>query len=631
MGENVHRNTSSLTFFQNLLVRSKIGQAVVHEPNHLTSENVKHNTKCGNTTGSMQPAHLKLLFLHPVAFVCWLLLFETQADPIFGTTNGYDVGGPDPMCWSSQLPPEKNTTGKTNDIEQLNELTFNNTFTAESTELGRLLPECYPGTELSLRPVSSELSQMIIGEDFTFELILKADLQMILTGSESIEDVIGPKSTIHVRLQLCDALQQGFCNPIRDTRSKDAALTRDQTDLRVTDNQSDPFVYPDGENKWNYNTSDVLFGIPDQTTISARWCKWALRPITNNSTVYRAALNITMRLPEVRQGAYFFVGHAVMNFQVDDDLKRIDVAQTIPGNVVEVRQAPKILRLTKSMERGLVVVVAILGAMSLVIFAATVYHQKHPVMMISQGPLLSALSFVSTLQIASVYTALPLSDFACRVNGLAVLLPMTLLGSLLVGRMWRMYTALSSVSSLGRLPKDQDHSPNDSSTPSWNFNDFILQVLGFFADVQSQCCRNPGARRNALSGLRRTVTLQQTLSLVFFLVLPQIIYQVTVTTLSERALVIEFDSDQQVGREVCSERFAAGTGIALAVLVFGLSLWLATMSRDLPSAFNEKEHIFLVSTIGATLSFVTLSIIGITDEPSSPPDVIVSTLSSPPK
>jgi 7 transmembrane sweet-taste receptor of 3 GCPR len=604
-----------------------------------------------------QSSAILLVFMTVVAVTATA---RQSGDPIFGSKNGYDVGGTDPMCWSSQFQglaaDAKNKTGKTNDIEQLNELTFGSnadetTNTAASEiKLGRLLPECYPGIAMSIRPVSALLSQMTMGEDFAFELTLQADLAHIAVlsdgrtnnetslslSSRSIGSLIGPKSTIHVRLQLCDALQQGFCNPIRDTRSKDASLSRDQTDLApVTNNNSSQllssnpssFQYPTGADKWNYKEGDVLFGIPDQTTVSARWCKWALRPQNPNSTddtIYQTALNITIRLPDtIREGAYFFVAHAVMNFQVEDNLERIDVAKTLYGNVVEVRRPPTILRLTRSMELGVIMAIAVFGATALAMFAATVYHRNHPVMKIAQGSLLSALSLVATFQIAALYTILPLSDFACHVNDFAVLVPMTMLGSLLVGRMWRVYTTLSSVSTLGRLSSKNDPSDRDGRKSCCSFNDNMLAILAFFADIPVRGFRG-GGRRSSLAGLRRTVTLQQTCSLVCFLTLPQLFYQVLMIFLSERSLRLDIDSVEGIGREVCSDRAARGGGVVIAIVVYLLALWLAVLSRHLPSAFNEKEHIFLVSTTTATLTLVTLSLLGITDVPSSSPDVQVN-------
>lgn len=541
---------------------------------------------------------------------------------VFGTSNGYDVGGTDPLCWSSSLDANaKSQTGKGNEVEQLNELLYGESNTTDAS-VGRLLPDCYSGgVQMSLEPVTSSLRQMYIGEDFTFELSLEVDLGHLPLHNTSN---VGAKSTIHVRLQLCDALKQGFCNPIRDSRAEDAALTRNETDL-LPSNATGALEFPEGENKWAYKEGDVLYGIPDGNLVAARWCKWTLRAVETDdvdSMLYRTAVNITLRLPDagMREGAYFFIGHAVLNFETEEDLERIDIAQAIPGNVVEVLFPPTILRVSQGTRVGLLLVIAVSGGAALFMFGATVYYRSHAVMKIAQGSLLAAMTLMSFLLIVLTYTAIPDNLVFCTINGSALLIPLTTLGAILVGRIWRVYSTLSNVNRLGR----HESEPNSLS---FQFGDFMMNILDLMATIPSYCRRGVPRRQSTFNGLRRTVTMAQTISVICCMSLPQILYQIISLAQQNRSVIIEFTEQGDIGREVCSQRWAQGSGFLLMLGVYAVAIWLTWRSRNLPSAFQEKEQITIAATSCAVLGCVTLSLMGIVNVPTTHPDVQVSTCS----
>jgi hypothetical protein len=107
-------------------------------------------------------------------------------------------------------------------------------------------------------------------------------------------------STIHARLLLCDAIKQGFCNPLHDTRETEKSLQPVDTDL-----DADP------ESTWSkeevkkdkYKEGNTLLGVDDGPIVSSCWIKWTLKEISPDSPAYKTSADITFRLTKgIRQG-----------------------------------------------------------------------------------------------------------------------------------------------------------------------------------------------------------------------------------------------------------------------------------------------------------------------------------------
>ena len=92
-----------------------------------------------------------------------------------------------------------------------------------------------------------------------------------------------------------------------------------------------------------------------------------------------------------------------------------------------------------------------------------------------------------------------------------------------------------------------------------------------------------------------------------------------------RELEEEIDVDLNVGRHVCGEysEWVIPASIGYVAFVYLVAVVVAWISRDLPSAFNEKDQIFHAATISTLLAFVSISLVGIMNDASTEPDVLV--------
>jgi hypothetical protein len=341
-----------------------------------------------------------------------------------GTESGYDTGGDEPLCWSSEFSTaDFDSDNITNHMERLNEEFF------ELANAVNLLPSCYNGTNLTVNPLNlGPNSEMLLGVPYTFRLELQMDLSVV---NEDISvDQLNGVTTMHFRLHFCDALQQGPCNPLRDTRGSDATLTREQSDM---DGGSGLEEFSDDEDKWAYEQGTALLGLTDAEDSTeiyyGRWCKWSFREVPGNTNVFRAGVNITLQLPERRVEAgrkpYYFVGHAVVDFELGNELvQRVDISQMAQNRVVYVKPQPTILTVTTGAKIALGVIIAIFGLLAAFCFIVIVANREHPVMRLAQGSFLAAIAAACFLQTGFSFTYIP-GDKFCNMRGPLVQVPIT--------------------------------------------------------------------------------------------------------------------------------------------------------------------------------------------------------------
>jgi hypothetical protein len=72
----------------------------------------------------------------------------------------------------------------------------------------------------------------------------------------------------------------------------------------------------------------------------------------------------------------------------------------------------------------------------------------------------------------------------------------------------------------------------------------------------------------------------------------------------------------------CSWNLLAG--FCLAASVFLLAVVVSWISRNLPSAFNEKDQVFQAASISVILVCVVAALEALADEPTSSPNIQVS-------
>ena len=584
--------------------------------------------------------------------------------PVFGTRNGYDVGGTEPLCWNSIFAQDGDLMSNKNmsSMEKLNEQMFE----AENADV-KLLSECPNATSMTMTPLVDEkwltkdadnvvVLELYTGETYSFRLNVELNLVNVLNennggnrnnSNNNLTTVLIEQGEmfIHCRLHLCDAMQQGFCNPLKDTREHDESMTKAETD--VDDSSDDVGHAPSSpkltqDDKWAYTEGTALIGLNDHDdhneksngggTIYTRWIRWKLREGLDESGVFSTQVDMSLQLPRATtsRGAYFFLGHVVVDFDLGNgNIQRLDIAQTIPEKIVHVRPPPKILTVTKSTKAWLGVAIGVVGAFGLYVLFFILHHRAHEVMKLAQGRFLAAMAGACLLQTVFSVTYLPTHNVFCQLRGPLVQIPFTFVGSILVGRVWRIYTTLNAANSLGR-----------SNAKKSSYEQFFVRVLDCLVGLPTcyGTCSRRAKQVNARSSIRssahasksfrRVVTAEETASLIFILTLPQVILQVVGSIFLIEGLETEFTSDGDVGRVVCSSvnRWVNMTGTGIAAFVFFLAVIMAWISRELPSAFNEKDQIFHAASIGMTLACMSIALGQITDEPTTNPDVLVSTV-----
>jgi hypothetical protein len=553
---------------------------------------------------------------------------------VFGTENGYDVGGTDPLCWESRLNstaevdfPTSVEKNEYDSIETLNQELFD----SDDPDV-QLLPDCPNGTIVSVTPLDLDAPLVLLSDDkggsdkviyteqtYTFRLNIQLNVSNLVANWTVPPDGF---VFIHCRLHLCDTTQQGFCNPLADTRERDATLTRADTDMGG-DNQSMPPLMSD---KWAYSEGTPLKGLTDKadgSKIYSRWIKWKLRQTNTDTDLYKTEVDMSLWLPKnTNPGVYFFIGHVVVDFKSEEEsntIRRIDITQAIPGNVVQVQAEPQILYASKSSKIWLGLASSVIGCYAIYCFGFIVWHRKHPVMQLSQGSLLSAIAFFCFLIALFSFTFLPTNDSFCSMNGPLVHVPITAIGAILLGRVWRIYSTLNVANALGRCQMK-------NSKVETRF----VQILDYLSGSQS-CCNFSSFQTNDYqadtkrrTSFRRTVTALETARLICILTFPQIVLQITSSIFVEDGLDIEVTPEGNVGRVVCSNvSWVRISTTCISAFVYFLAVLMAWISRDLPSAFNEKNQIFNAATIGTILVVMAIVLGQITDQPTSSPDVAV--------
>ena len=588
---------------------------------------------------------------------------NSSNNPIFGTRNGYDQGGTEPLCWKTTWPTTQRTNhsvaqNRSNLIEQSNAEMY------ALSQQSELLPECYSDTKLTVLSYTmgnsssnSDKPQLFLGEPYTIQMELQMDFANLpmdgmtvtngtTTNGTTISTPLFPDMReVYFRLHLCDAIQQGFCNPIRDTRAADASLTREQADQPLAAGHSDAnasLPFPENPDKWFYDPNVTLNGLTldDDSSSSlyyyGRWCKWNLRR-QNETTMYRTLIPVTIEFPLPPNDAnndyrgarpFFFVGQAVVPLGVNTlgQQVRLDIAQTVPSKVVYVSPPPTIATVGSTTTITLAVVIGLAGSFALGCFLAIVRYRQHAIMRLAQGPFLAIMAAACCLQIVFSFSHLPLYDVFCRLRGPFVQLPISLVGAVLVGRVWRIYGTLSAVHKVGKASNN-----NDSTNKKPFLDTYFVGCLDGLARVPFSlvsCCgsKNNSKTSGARRSIRSAVTANETWCLIAMLMLPQVVLQIYSATMDDHAqLVTELNELGNEGRIVCAngDTWVALTGTAFSCLLYLLAVIMAWLSRDLPFCFNEKDQIFHAATICAIITAMSIAVAQVIDDPSTSPSAVV--------
>lgn len=113
-----------------------------------------------------------------------------------------------------------------------------------------------------------------------------------------------------IRLLLCDAIRTGFCSPFLEQGDID---TSEETDL------SGPMVNEETGQVDRYGMEEdrILKGVTDGLHLFTRFARWGMTEVEEG--VFNVTLDIGFQVPEGQGGYYFFIGHAVVYFDVSNN------------------------------------------------------------------------------------------------------------------------------------------------------------------------------------------------------------------------------------------------------------------------------------------------------------------------
>lgn len=524
-----------------------------------------------------------LFYILILPFTSSLEQYSTVA--ILGTESGYDRGGTDPVCWLSLLEGSANDS-----IDTLDEALVASISSAESrnnTIYGvRLLPRCFPQTDLSIATTPAVTNTTCLFTETPHEVSITTSINPIniweeLQAAAATTRAFVSNGTVetrfHARIVLCHAFYSGFCNPI--------ALLADHKSVEP-----------------NHNLNSSISFAGNNWMLASNWESLPIDETRNNETV-RTHIPITLQLPSsMRMGSYFIVAHTAVVMQIGySAIARLDVADTIISQgVVHVRARPVLKRVSEATKVIVGVIIAFSGSFALFLVVAIIKYRDHAVMHLAQGPFLCAIAAACFVQIVCSFVILPTRDVHCRLFGPLMLVPITFVASCIVARIWRVYRTLFNVSRLGR--RRQGRRRNGGRR-----RDSVVSTLTSIANIPSMANSHflqsstrtsipPTPRAN--SGLHQAISARETTSLVVALTIPQVILQVTNAILRDRKLVLRIDRSDTIESLTCEEgRFASMAGMIYVTLVFIISVWLAWISRELPSIFNEKDQIYRATSI----------------------------------
>jgi hypothetical protein len=255
-------------------------------------------------------------------------------------------------------------------------------------------------------------------------------------------------------------------------------------------------------------------------------------------------------------------------------------------------------------------------------------------MKLAQAPFLAALAGCCFVSIAFTFTFLPTRDVFCRLRGPMILVPVTIAAAIMVARTWRIYVTLSVALSLGRQGK------KGKRLAGTDLGQRLVTLLSFLSQLSLLLCQNPCKKKSrttlgrsktrrrmkSVPTLRQAVTAEETTCLITILSLPQVFLQIFAVFYYDKKLELDLDVNANIGRVVCTESsdWNLLAGFCLAAAAFSLAVVVSWISRNLPSAFNEKDQIFRAATFSAIFAGVVAALEAITDDPTDSPNVQVS-------
>lgn len=608
-----------------------------------------------------------------------LYFTERTLSAEFNTSTGYDASGTNIVCWLSTIENNSfaytnggiNNTGSNisnNDTNTTSSTSSNSSTTVTTDELRqadnvddesvfyfiddddlyynatendstKLLSKCYNGTTMTTVALSESFNVdgfYYTNTSYVVNLTVQTDLSALI--GEARQLIL--KDIIFIRSQyiFCNAIQVGFCHPLRRPNS--------QIDFTTTTTGNTTNIEPPLTEVRMYKEGQVLQGeVLGMGLVLAPWFGWKLQRISSNSTVYSSSINVSLSLPKgVTPGAYFYVGHSVLSYydQNDNEAMRFDIADAIPDNIVQLRDKPKIFKLSYGVKIILSCLIGLFACIALGMFIFIIFNRNHIVMQLTQGPFLAAIACSCFIQIIGTVTYFPIYNVFCSINTIITSIPQTFIGAVLIARMWRAYSTLAAANQFARSKRNLTTNNNTSTKMLENCLLSFLNILanpmallsGVKCITRTSTHRSPSYSQNNYHNinnnnntLRRTVLARHSIVLIAMLVLPHLIVQIITTIIYDSRVVIQYSEDRLIGREICfrQEMWPVNFSLMYLALIYIIAISIAWISKDLPSVFNEKAEMFAVAFIDAFLVAITLALQQFIANPMTEPNFLVVT------
>ena len=236
---------------------------------------------------------------------------------VFGTINGFDVGGSGDLCYLTQLPIEENILGDTVNREDFLSLgPINEKLVERATDeddsllyMPQLLDSCMGLLDFTLEPVEdlSEDRTIFAEEPIYFQMNGQVNYLSLVAELERIADSLNvtlqspgdegfellPQVRGWAQMLFCNARLVGECNPF--------AFLRDKADLNSTSPDELPRVVP-----LKSDEIDVVYA----TEYSERYIATEYVQIKPDFLGSIAALDkqVGVMLPKDAAGTYFMIG-----------------------------------------------------------------------------------------------------------------------------------------------------------------------------------------------------------------------------------------------------------------------------------------------------------------------------------
>ena len=218
------------------------------------------------------------------------------------------------------------------------------------------------------------------------------------------------------------------------------------------------------------------------------------------------------------------------------------------------------------------------------------------------------LILAGAVAIGGCYFILP-SEVHCRYQTIVILLPLTLAGNILLGRVWRIILLMTPILTVGIGRRLDSITMSERLKLAWK--NALLETLTTLSESHHllRCCfmsfragpagGRRGGMRKRRSTIRQKVSILQLVWLIALLSIPQLALQVidlSIPDLQTNIYTDLIDEKMLIYRQTCRSNrhgdWPMWVGIVLTILPYAATSFLSFQASDqLPKIFNEAKSI----------------------------------------